>query len=227
MVLVRPGARIPADGEIVDGSADVDESMITGESRPVAKQPGETVDRRHGRCRQLARVKVSATGDQTALSGIMRMVAQAQASASRAQALADRAAALLFYIALAAGTITLVFWWLQGDHEGALVRTATVLVIACPHALGPGHPAGHRHLDLAGRAQRPPHQGPDGAGARPHPRHGHLRQDRHAHQGRAGADRRRGGEDPDETSWDWRQRSRPTRSTRWPGPSSRAPRPGD
>ena len=82
------------------------------------------------------RVKVTATGDQTALSGIMRLVAQAQASASRAQALADRAAALLFYVALAAGAITLVGWWLLGDPEGALVRTVTVLVIACPHALG-------------------------------------------------------------------------------------------
>src|SRR5678816_2685192 len=78
------------------------------------------------------RVDVTATGDQTALSGIMRLVAQAQASASRAQALADRAAAILFYVALIAGLITLAFWWLQGDREGALVRTATVLVIACP-----------------------------------------------------------------------------------------------
>jgi Cu2+-exporting ATPase len=75
-------------------------------------------------------------GDDTALSGIMRLVAAAQASASRAQALADRAAAILFYVALAAGAVTLGFWWLQGDPEGALVRTATVLVIACPHALG-------------------------------------------------------------------------------------------
>jgi Cu2+-exporting ATPase len=82
------------------------------------------------------RVEVTATGDRTALSGIMRLVAQAQASASRAQALADRAAAILFYVALAAGAITLAYWWLQGDREGALVRTATVLVIACPHALG-------------------------------------------------------------------------------------------
>src|SRR6185369_11728731 len=78
----------------------------------------------------------SAVGEETALSGIMRLVAAAQASASRAQALADRAAAILFYVALASGALTLVVWWLQGDREGALVRTATVLVIACPHALG-------------------------------------------------------------------------------------------
>ena len=79
---------------------------------------------------------VAAVGDETALSGIMRLVAAAEGSASRAQALADRAAALLFYVALASGAITLAFWWLQGDREGALIRTATVLVIACPHALG-------------------------------------------------------------------------------------------
>jgi P-type Cu2+ transporter len=135
-VLVRPGARVPADGVIVDGTADVDESMITGESRPVPKQAGDEVIAGTVAAGGSLRVKVTATGDQTALSGIMRMVAQAQASGSRAQALADRAAAVLFYVALAAGAITLVGWWLLGDPEGALVRTATVLVIACPHALG-------------------------------------------------------------------------------------------
>jgi len=136
VVLVRPGARVPADGVVVEGTADVDESMITGESRAVTRQPGDTVIAGTVAAGGSLRVKIAATGDQTALSGIMRMVAQAQASASRAQALADRAAAILFYVALGAGTITLVFWWLQGDREGALVRTATVLVIACPHALG-------------------------------------------------------------------------------------------
>jgi P-type Cu2+ transporter len=136
VVLVRPGARVPADGLIVDGTADVNESMITGESRPVTKGVGDQVIAGTVAAGGSLRVKVTATGDQTALSGIMRLVAQAQASASRAQALADRAAALLFYVALAAGAITLVGWWLLGDPEGALVRTATVLVIACPHALG-------------------------------------------------------------------------------------------
>ena len=136
LVLVRPGARVPVDGVVVDGTADVDESVITGESRAVAKEPGANVIAGSVVGGGSLRVKVTATGDQTALSGIMRLVAQAQASASRAQALADRAAAILFYVALAAGVITLVFWWLQGDPEGALVRTATVLVIACPHALG-------------------------------------------------------------------------------------------
>ena len=136
VVLVRPGARVPADGVVADGEADVDESMITGESRSVAKQPGATVIAGTVAAGGSLRIRIDAVGEQTALSGIMRLVEAAQASASRAQALADRAAALLFYVALIAGTVTLAFWWLQGDQEGALVRTATVLVIACPHALG-------------------------------------------------------------------------------------------
>ena len=136
VVLVRPGARVPADGVVVEGEADVDESMITGESKPVAKERDANVIAGTVAAGGSLRIRVDAIGDQTALSGIMRMVEAAQASASRAQALADRAAALLFYVALVAGTATLVFWWLQGDQEGALVRTATVLVIACPHALG-------------------------------------------------------------------------------------------
>ncbi|HET8784958.1 MAG TPA: heavy metal translocating P-type ATPase, partial [Candidatus Limnocylindrales bacterium] len=136
VLLVRPGSRIPADGEVIDGAADVDESMITGESRPVPKVEGDRVIAGTVAAGGSLRIRVTATGEATALSGIMRMVAAAEASGSRAQALADRAAALLFWIALAAGAITLVVWWLLGDPEGALVRTATVLVIACPHALG-------------------------------------------------------------------------------------------
>lgn len=136
IILVRPGARVAADGVVVEGEAEVDESMITGESRAVAKEPGRPVVAGTVTAGGSLRVRVSATGDATALSGIMRLVAAAQASGSRAQALADRAAAVLFYVALAAGSITLVYWWLQGDPESALIRTATVLVIACPHALG-------------------------------------------------------------------------------------------
>jgi Cu2+-exporting ATPase len=136
LLLVRPGGRVPADGVVVDGSADVDESMITGESRAIAKETGASVIAGTVAEGGSLRVRVTAAGEGTALSGIMRLVAEAQASGSRAQALADRAAAVLFYVALAAGIVTLAFWWLQGDREGALVRTATVLVIACPHALG-------------------------------------------------------------------------------------------
>ncbi|MEP7361612.1 MAG: heavy metal translocating P-type ATPase, partial [Chloroflexota bacterium] len=136
IVLVRPGGRVPADGTITEGSADVDESMITGESKAVAKDPGATVVAGTVAAGGSLRVRIDAVGENTALSGIMRLVAEAQASGSRAQALADRAAAILFYVALAAGIVTLVVWWLLGDREGALLRTATVLVIACPHALG-------------------------------------------------------------------------------------------
>jgi Cu2+-exporting ATPase len=136
LVLVRPGGRVPADGIVAEGGADVDESMITGESKAVAKEPGDRVVAGTVAAGGSLRVTVSAVGEATALSGIMRLVEAAQASASRAQALADRAAAVLFYVALVSGGVTLGFWWLQGDREGALVRTATVLVIACPHALG-------------------------------------------------------------------------------------------
>ncbi len=136
VVLVRPGARVPADGVVVDGRADVDESMITGESREVPKGPGDGVVAGTVAAGGSLRIQVTAVGDATALSGIMRLVAEAQASGSRTQALADRAAALLFYVALASGIVTLVFWWAMGDPKGALTRTVTVLVIACPHALG-------------------------------------------------------------------------------------------
>lgn len=136
LVLVRPGSRVPADGTVREGTADVDESMMTGESKSLSKGPGAAVVAGTVAAGGSLRVQVRAVGEQTALSGIMRLVAAAQASGSRAQALADRAAALLFYVALASGILTLGYWWLAGDKEHALVRTATVLVIACPHALG-------------------------------------------------------------------------------------------
>jgi Cu2+-exporting ATPase len=136
VVLTRPGARIPADGAVVDGAAEVDESMITGESRSVPKQSGSSVVAGTVAGGGSLRIRVTAVGEETALSGIMRLVAAAQASASRAQALADRAAALLFYVALASGAVTLAYWWTSGDLRHALTRMTTVLVIACPHALG-------------------------------------------------------------------------------------------
>ncbi len=136
VMLVRPGGRVPADGEVVEGTADVDESMISGESRPLTKEPGDRVVAGTVAAGGSLRVRVDAVGDDTALSGIMRLVAEAQASNSRAQALADRAAAVLFYVALGAGVLTLGAWTLLGDPEEGLLRTATVLVIACPHALG-------------------------------------------------------------------------------------------
>jgi len=136
VVLVRPGTRVPADGTVIEGSADVDESMITGESRTVSKGPGGKVIAGTVTSGGSLRVRITAVGEQTALSGIMRLVAAAQASGSRTQALADRAAAILFYVAVASGAITMTYWWLSGDKEHALIRTATVLIIACPHALG-------------------------------------------------------------------------------------------
>ncbi len=136
IVLVRPGTRVPVDGTVVEGTADVDESMITGESRTVSKGPGATVIAGTVASGGSLRVRITAVGEQTALSGIMRLVAAAQASGSRTQALADRAAAILFYVAVASGAITLLYWSFSGDKEHALIRTATVLIIACPHALG-------------------------------------------------------------------------------------------
>ena len=136
VVLVRPGARVPADGAVVEGAAEVDESMITGESKAVSKEPGTTVIAGTVTGGGSLRVRVTAVGEQTALSGIMRLVAAAQASSSRTQVLADRAAAILFYVAVAAGAITFIYWWVAGDTQHALIRTATVLIIACPHALG-------------------------------------------------------------------------------------------
>ena len=136
VVLVRPGTRVPADGAVVEGAADVDESMITGESKAVSKGPGNTVIAGTVVGGGSLRVRVTTVGEQTALSGIMRLVAAAQASSSRTQALADRAAAMLFYVAVASGAITFLYWWVSGDTQHALIRTATVLIIACPHALG-------------------------------------------------------------------------------------------
>jgi Cu2+-exporting ATPase len=136
IVLVRPGARVPADGTVVEGTAEVDESMITGESKTINKAMGAKVIAGTVASGGSLRVKITAIGDQTALSGIMRLVASAQASGSRTQALADRAAAILFYVAVASGAITFTYWWFAGDREHALIRTATVLIIACPHALG-------------------------------------------------------------------------------------------
>ena len=136
VVLVRSGGRVPADGVISEGTAELDESMITGESRPVLRAPGDRVVAGTVSTDSAVRVQVTAVGDDTTLAGIQRLVAQAMASGSRAQALADRFAAVLFYVASAAGVVTFVAWAAAGDVDEAVVRTVTVLVIACPHALG-------------------------------------------------------------------------------------------
>ncbi len=135
-VLVRSGARMPADGTIVDGQAEFDESMITGESRTVLRSSGSKVIAGTIATDNTVRVQVTAVGDDTALAGIQRLVAEAQASSSKAQALADRAAGFLFYFAAGAGVLTFIVWSLLGSVPDAVTRTVTVLVIACPHALG-------------------------------------------------------------------------------------------
>ena len=137
MVLVRPGASVPADGEVVEGESSVNESMVTGESKPVDKKSGTKVIAGTINGDGSLRVRVSAVGDQTALAGIMRLVDQAQKSKSRTQLLADRAAGWLFYVALGVAALTGLAWVIAiGLNLEVLKRVVTVLVIACPHALG-------------------------------------------------------------------------------------------
>ena len=136
VVLVRPGGSVPADGRIVEGEAELDESMVTGESRTVRRTPGDLVTAGTVSTDSGLRVEVTATGDDTTLAGIRKLVEQAQASSSRAQRLADRAAAWLFWFALGSAALTGMAWTLIGQPEQAVIRVITVLVIACPHALG-------------------------------------------------------------------------------------------
>jgi len=136
VVLVRSGSRVPADGVITDGAAEMDESMITGESKPVAKSAGDRVVGGTVSTDSAIRVRVEAIGADTTVAGIQRLVADAQRSKSRAQLLADRAAALLFYVAAASAIVTFIVWLALGDADKAVEYTVTVLVIACPHALG-------------------------------------------------------------------------------------------
>ncbi len=136
VVIVRPGSAVPADGKIVDGSASMDESMVTGESKTVRRAKDETVVAGTVATDSGLRVEVTAIGEDTALAGIQKLVADAQASSSRAQRIADTAAGWLFWFALGAAAITAITWSVLGLPESAVVRTITVLVIACPHALG-------------------------------------------------------------------------------------------
>ncbi|MDP9176986.1 MAG: copper-translocating P-type ATPase [Gemmatimonadota bacterium] len=137
VVLIRPGASIPADGVVIEGTSSVNEAMITGESRPVDKKPGDKVIAGTVNGSGSLRIKVTGTGERTALAGIMRLVAIAQGSRSKAQALADKAAFLLTIVAIVSGAITLIAWLIAGASTVfAVERVVTVLVIACPHALG-------------------------------------------------------------------------------------------
>ncbi|MCP2256043.1 Cu2+-exporting ATPase [Prauserella aidingensis] len=136
VVVVRPGSSVPADGTITDGSASMDESMVTGESKPVRRGNGDQVVAGTVATDSGLRVEVTAIGDETALAGIQKLVTDAQASSSRAQRIADTAAAWLFWFALGSAVLTAIVWSLTGLPDDAVVRTITVLVIACPHALG-------------------------------------------------------------------------------------------
>ncbi|UVI37335.1 cadmium-translocating P-type ATPase [Brevibacterium spongiae] len=136
VVLVRPGSSVPADGRVIGGSANMDESMVTGESTTVRRVEGESVVAGTVATDSGLRVEITAIGDDTALAGIQKLVADAQNSSSRAQRIADRASAWLFWFALGAAVITALAWSLIGMPDSAVVRTITVLVIACPHALG-------------------------------------------------------------------------------------------
>jgi Cu2+-exporting ATPase len=137
VLLVRPGASVPADGEIAEGESELDEALITGESRPLPKEPGDQVIAGTINGDGSLRVRVTATGEDTALAGIMRLVKEAQQSKSDTQILADRAAGWLFYIALGVAALTAAGWVIAvGFDVEVIARVATVLVIACPHALG-------------------------------------------------------------------------------------------
>ncbi|AEG34145.1 heavy metal translocating P-type ATPase [Thermus thermophilus SG0.5JP17-16] len=137
LILIRPGEQVPADGVVVEGASTMNEAFLTGESRPVPKEPGDEVVAGAVNGEGALKVRVTRTGEATTLSQILRLVQEAQASRSRFQALADRAAGWLFYIALTLGTLTFLVWLALGrDFNFALSLAVTVVVIACPHALG-------------------------------------------------------------------------------------------
>ena len=136
IVFVRPGGKIPTDGEVIEGDSEVNEAMITGESRPVSKKIGDKVIAGTINGSGSLKLKVTEIGEKTFLAGVMRLIEEAQASKSRLQILSDKAAFYLTFIAIATGSVTLFAWLSQGDVGFAFERTVAVLVIACPHALG-------------------------------------------------------------------------------------------
>jgi Cu2+-exporting ATPase len=135
-VLVRPGEKVPSDGVVMEGESFVNEALLTGESRPIHKEAEDEVIGGAINGEGVLKVRIEKTGEETYLAQVIKLVRQAQESKSRTQDLANRAAALLFYVALAAGIITYVSWFIVGTADFALERSVTVLVIACPHALG-------------------------------------------------------------------------------------------
>ena len=190
-VLVRSGARVPADGRIIEGEAELDESMITGESRPVAKTVGDRVVAGTVSTDSSMRVEIDAVGEDTALAGIQRLVADAQASGSRAQVLADRFAALLFYVAAGAAAVTFAAWSLAGDMRARDRDDGDRARDRLPARARSGDPARDRALDGGRRQARHPRQGPPRARADAHRRRRAVRQDGHAHEGQSRRHRRR------------------------------------
>ena len=136
LILVKSGEKVPTDGIVVEGESAVNEAMLTGESVPVEKKPGMQVIGGSVNGNGVLTVQVERLGDETYLAQVIHTVQDAQAQKSRTQGLADRAAGWLFYIALLAGAITFIYWLINGEINFALERMVTVLVIACPHALG-------------------------------------------------------------------------------------------
>ncbi|WP_293448664.1 HAD-IC family P-type ATPase, partial [Persephonella sp.] len=136
IVLVKPGEKIPSDGLVIEGESYVNESLLTGESKPVLKKKGSKVIGGSINEQGVLKVKIEKTGEETYLSQVIKLVKQAQESRSKTQDLANKAAAFLFYVAVIVGTITYLFWFFNGSPDFALERAVTVLVIACPHALG-------------------------------------------------------------------------------------------
>ncbi|MEM3690860.1 MAG: HAD-IC family P-type ATPase, partial [Candidatus Micrarchaeia archaeon] len=136
VVLIRPGEKIPSDGVVVEGESFVNESLLTGESKPIHKIPGSKVVGASINGMGMLKVRIEKVGEETYISQVIKLVKQAQESRSRTQDLANRAAGLLFYIAIIVGIITYLAWFLLGKADTALERSVTVLVIACPHALG-------------------------------------------------------------------------------------------
>lgn len=136
IILIRPGEQIPNDGTVIDGSTSIDESFLTGESRPVSKKTGDQVVAGSVNGAGSVKVKVGRIGDETTINQMMRLVEEAQSSRSRYQVLADRTAYWLTLVAIAAGAITFLVWISLSDLLFAINRTVTVLVITCPHALG-------------------------------------------------------------------------------------------
>ena len=136
IVLVKPGEKIPSDGIVVEGESYVNESLLTGESKPVLKKKGDRVIGGSINTDSILKIKIEKTGEETYLSQVIKLVKQAQESKSKTQDLANKAAALLFYVAIITGTITYIIWLFYGKPDFAIERAVTVLVIACPHALG-------------------------------------------------------------------------------------------